>query len=88
MITCDNINGVSDLTCQYTKTIGTSYSEEISQSMSIDVSIQEELQAQFFGLFSSTLGISATTGYDWGHVSSATMDEVHEYLVRRGLLIS
>ena len=53
---CDNKDGLAEATCSYEKTIGTSYSSSISENMSIDRTIQSELTAQFFGLFSSSIG--------------------------------
>ena len=42
---------------------------------SIDYTIEVELHAQFFNMFSETLHQSQTTGYDWEHVSEATQGE-------------
>jgi len=71
---CDNTMGSVSTYCSYCKTIGTSYSSSLSASMSIDQTIEEELSAQFFDLFGSSIGISVTTGYNWEHVSSETQD--------------
>ena len=40
--------------------------------MSIDVTIEEELSAEFFDLFSAKIGMSIKTGYDWHSVSTET----------------
>lgn len=81
IFSCDNIGGQLDLDCTYTKTIGTSYSNEISDSMSIDTSIEVSLSASFWGLFESTLTTSVTTGYNWGSVSSETMSSQETFEV-------
>ena len=87
---CDNTDGLAEATCSYEKTIGTSYSSSISENMSIDRTIQAELTAQFFGLFSSSIGriivsdtyhhhvvpgSSVSTGYDWTQTSTETRHE-------------
>ena len=40
--------------------------------MSIDITIEEELSAQFFDLFDAKIGMSEKTGYDWRSVSTET----------------
>ena len=47
----------------------------MSTGMSLDVSIETELKLQFWLIFSQTLGLSATTGYDWTHTSESTKNE-------------
>ena len=59
------------------KTMGTTYTESYSNSMSLDITIKNEMSASFFGLFSEKLGISVSTGYDWTYVSSETVSEEH-----------
>ena len=44
----------------------------ISPGMSVDTTVEYELQAQFWGIFSQSIDVSVSTGYDWGHVSSET----------------
>merc|ERR1712051_285050 len=61
--------------------IGTTYSTEVQNSMSIDLSIADALEASYFTLFTETLGISASTGYDWTHTSSERKSEEHSYEV-------
>jgi len=78
---CDNTMGQVTTSCTYEKAIGTKYSTSLSSSMSIDVTIEEELTAQFFGLFSETLGISTTTGYNWEYVSDSTMGQLETFTV-------
>jgi len=78
---CDNSEGSTATTCKYKKTIGTTYSSEVQNSMSIDVSIEEAMEASYFTLLSETLGISASTGYDWTRTSSETKSEEHSYEV-------
>merc|ERR1712020_42006 len=54
---------------------------EVQNSMSIDLSIADALEASYFTLFSETLSISASTGYDWTHTSSEAKSEEHSYEV-------
>jgi len=77
VMVCDATNAQSDSECNYRKTIGTSHAETFSSSMSIDVTIEAEMTAKFFEMFSATLGSSVSTGYNWNQVSSETMDEEH-----------
>jgi hypothetical protein len=45
--------------------------------MSIDETISESMSESFFGLFSDTIGVSVTTGYNWGSVTAGVKsDEV------------
>ena len=42
--------------------IETSYSNSISDSMSIDATIETSMKASMFSLFETEIGVSATTG--------------------------
>ena len=64
--------------CSYTKSIGTTYTTETSEHMSISSEIYSEIQAGMFGIM-STLGASTSTGYDWTEVSSETMAEEESF---------
>jgi len=72
---CDGRDAVVDTKCSYEKTIGTEFSNKISEGMSIDETIEHELSAQFWGIFEARMGMSVNTGYDWGHVSTQTKSE-------------
>ena len=43
--------------------------------MSIDSTVESSLKAEFFKMFSLTLGTSQTTGYNWEAVSEAAQSE-------------
>ena len=43
--------------------------------MSIDATIQASMESSFFGLFSASVGVSVTTGYDWTQTTEATKSE-------------
>ena len=75
VLSCDASNAVTPVSCTYTKSIGSSYSQSVNESMSLDTSIETELKVQYFGLFSSQLSTSVETGYDWNHVSTEAMSE-------------
>jgi len=70
VLTCDNSRGTSPTTCTYSQTIGTQYSSSVSQEMGISVAIEAAMQAEFVGVFSSSLKTSVTTGYNWRHETS------------------
>jgi len=76
-------NTQSDLpsTFTYKYIIGTSWSHEMSESMSVDATISYEVKAGFFGLFEARLGVSVTTGYDWSETSSQAQSETKEFTV-------
>ena len=67
VLICDNTMGLTTTTCSYSLTIGTEFSDSLSEGMSIDTTVEAELQLQFWGLFSGGLGVSESTGYDWRH---------------------
>jgi len=81
IIQCDNTQSSVDLSCSYSKTIGTTWSSSAQESMSIDSTIEYSMHAGFFDMFSEDLGISQTTGYDWTHTSSQAQDETETFKV-------
>lgn len=72
---CDFSQSSTTGKCTYSKTIGTTWSNEVSESMSIDVTIESALSATFFRIFSTELSVSASTGYDWTRTSSQAKSE-------------
>ena len=72
---CDATLAQADSECNYQKTIGTSFSESLSTSMSVDYTVSAKLKVEFFEFFSESVGVSASTGYDWTSVSSETVSE-------------
>merc|ERR1719312_2051505 len=75
VLICDNTMGFTTTTCSYSLTIGTEFSDSLSEGMSIDTTVEAELQLQFWGLFSGGLGVSESTGYDWRHASDTTKSQ-------------
>ena len=75
VLVCDNTLGLTPATCSYSQTIGTAFSDSISEGMSVDTTVETELANQFWGLFSLGLGVSESTGYDWSHTTEATKSE-------------
>ena len=47
----------------------------MSEELSISSSVEAELTAEFWGRFSSYVGYSLTTGYNWTEVSTQTESE-------------
>ena len=41
----------------------------------MDITVEAELKAEFFDIFSADIGVSATTGYDWTHATDSTKSE-------------
>jgi len=78
---CDNMNNDVETKCSYTKTIGTTWTTEASNSMSIDATIEYSMSSSFFGFFSEELGLSVSTGYDWTQTSSQAKSETQEFKV-------
>jgi len=78
---CDNTMSSVETTCAYSKTIGTTWTEETTNSFNIDASIEFSMTESFFGLFEDTLSISATTGYDWSKTSSQAKSETETFQV-------
>lgn len=75
VLRCDNTDGVAEAKCTYRRTIGTKYSDEISNGWHIDTSVGAEMALQFWLLFEDKVGVSVNTGYDWKHTSSETKSE-------------
>ena len=80
-LNCDATGAIKPTDCKYGKKIGTTFSQEISESISVSETIEYSLTANFFELFSETLSVSATTGYDWTQASSFTKSEMEEFEV-------
>jgi len=78
---CDNTQSRAEISCSYKKEIGTTWSEEAKESMSIHKTIEAKMQASFFEMFSAELGTSVTTGYDWSHVSTQAKSVIETYKV-------
>jgi Zn-dependent M16 (insulinase) family peptidase len=50
--------------------------------MSIDTTIKDQMSADYFELFSASLGMSESTGYNWIETSDTTMNEQMSIEVR------
>ena len=70
---CDATLAKADSECNYQKTTGTTFSESLSTSMHVDYTVSAKLTVEFFEFFSESVGVSASTGYDWTSVSSETI---------------
>lgn len=58
----------------YEKTVGTTFSQEMKESRSVSATVSASIEASFWGV-TATLGVSATTGYDWGKTDTETRSE-------------
>ena len=79
VMSCDATKATEDSECNYKKTVGTTFTQSYSTSMSVDVTVKYEMEAKFFDLFSEKLGVSISTGYDWSEVSSETVSEEEHF---------
>merc|ERR1719153_997744 len=77
----DNTQSDLPATFTYKYIIGTSWSHEMSDSMSISDTISAEVKAGFFDIFETSIGASSTTGYDWSETSSEAQSETKEFTV-------
>ena len=78
---CDATQSGVDVECNYMKTLGTSYTREVSEHMSISSGVSYSISQDFFGIFSSEIGTAVNTGYDWSEASSATTGEEEHFEV-------
>ena len=51
VLVCDNVTGQTSTKCTYSQTISTQFSDSVSEGMSVDTTVQEEMEAMFWGLF-------------------------------------
>eukprot|EP00091_Calanus_sinicus_P019745 TRINITY_DN5071_c0_g1_i3.p2 TRINITY_DN5071_c0_g1~~TRINITY_DN5071_c0_g1_i3.p2 ORF type:complete len:154 (-),score=23.82 TRINITY_DN5071_c0_g1_i3:114-575(-) len=72
-------NWETDFTFEQIK--GTSWSHESSESMSVGTSVEASFKESFFGVFESSIGYSASTGYNWGSVDSTTKSDAKSYTI-------
>ena len=79
VLICDATKAQVDVKCNYIKTTGTSYTESIATSMSIDRTVKAEMEANFFEIFKAKLSVSVSTGYNWNSVSSETISEEESF---------
>jgi len=77
----DNSGSSLVSTFTYKYTIGTSWSNEMSEGFSISSSVTYEMKASFWGIFEESLSVSETTGYDWSETSTQAQNEEQEFSV-------
>ncbi len=65
--TCDNLDGKEgvDITCTFSETIGTLYTNEAMTSLSVSDAVEETIQHGLQDIYVSALGVSSKTDYDW-----------------------
>eukprot|EP00092_Neocalanus_flemingeri_P108873 GFUD01139848.1.p1 GENE.GFUD01139848.1~~GFUD01139848.1.p1 ORF type:complete len:319 (-),score=12.61 GFUD01139848.1:27-956(-) len=74
----DNSRSSLSRTFEYKYSIGTSWSNEMTEGFEISTTVSAEMTTSFWGLFEATLGVSATTGYNWGRTSTQAQDVLKE----------
>ena len=70
MTTLDNQTGHS-VTLTYSKTVGTAFSREHSNSFHVSETVENELKFAFFDIMGYGIGLSETTGKDWSSLSAS-----------------
>merc|ERR1711872_178161 len=77
-------NSGSDLpsTFTYKYVIGTSWSTQMSEGMSVDETVSAEMSEGFFDIFETKIGVSVTTGYNWNDMSTEAQSETREFWVQ------
>jgi len=78
----DNSGSNLPSTFTYKYVIGTSWSTQMSEGMSIDSTVSAEMSAGFFDIFETKIGASVTTGYNWNEVSTEAQSETREFSVQ------
>eukprot|EP00092_Neocalanus_flemingeri_P091728 GFUD01116366.1.p1 GENE.GFUD01116366.1~~GFUD01116366.1.p1 ORF type:complete len:307 (+),score=28.06 GFUD01116366.1:132-1052(+) len=68
-------------TFTYKYVIGTTWSNQMSEGFDVSITVSGELKASFWGRFEATIGVSHTTGYNWGYVSTQAKQERQEFTV-------
>jgi len=81
VISCDNTNSSVPTTCSYTKTIGTTWTKETTNSFHIDASIEMAMKRSFFGIMAN-MKVSVSTGYNWSQMSSESQNDAQEFKVQ------
>lgn len=65
----------------YTKTVGTTFSDSVTNSIGVSATVSKAISASFFDIFSSTIGLSLTTDYDWTSTDTETRSETKTFKV-------
>ncbi len=65
--TCDNLDAKEgvNLTCTFSETIGTLYTDEAMTSLEVSDAVEETIQHELQNLYAAELGVSSKTDYDW-----------------------
>lgn len=71
----DNTQSDFEAEFTYSKTVGTTFSQEIQEHISISKRVEGEVSGGFWKIFGAGVGISKETGYDWTAVSKIAMSE-------------
>jgi len=58
------------------QTMGTHFSKEIKESLSVSEEVSEKVKSTFWNKFKASLGLSEKTGYDWNEVPFFVKSEV------------
>jgi len=75
----DNSQSSVTVSMQYEKSIGTTHSETVTNSISQSITVEAEISAAFEGIFSASLGVSSTTGFDWSNAFTGTFAQTTSF---------
>jgi len=79
--TLDNTGSNVEVPFTFEQTIGTTWSNEVSENNHISSRVEESISANFFGEFGVTVSVSEETGMDWGSVTRQEKSETVTYTV-------
>jgi len=77
----DNSQSHVEAPFTFQQTIGTTWSNEVSESMSVSERVEESISENFFGVFEASLGFSIETSMDWGSVTKQEKSKTDQYTV-------
>ena len=78
---CTNHLGVANYSCKYPRLVGTTFSDEMDESLYISKDVSFELKKQLFNRFAKVLGVSKETGFNWGNLTSIEKSRLLGYNV-------
>jgi len=79
--TLDNSLSSVETPFTFQQTIGTTWSNEVSESAHWSASVEASISTNFFGAFEASMGFSVETGMDWGSVSKQEKSKTDTYKV-------
>ena len=92
VLRCDALDSMSPVACDFKKKIGVTYSDQLSETISVGLAIEFEISAALMEVFKASLGESGSTGFDWTTTSTSTRSRTEIFEVHAeapaGLLLT